>query len=98
MSYEQDFKFGHFTKGNLLGANRLPSPALSVHCSLYRMWTPQVLSSEKKAKNVRFYHNGVCYFTGIMDLKSPECFCSLDALNTSLFCVFFLNYEYKKTR
>ncbi len=36
----------------------VPSPAHSANCSFYRTRTLQTLSSEKRAKKVRFYRNG----------------------------------------
>ncbi|KAM4627240.1 serine/threonine-protein kinase DCLK1-like isoform 2-T2 [Polymixia lowei] len=64
--------------------NGLPSPTHSAHCSLYRTRTLQALSSEKKAKKVRFYRNGDRYFKGIVYAISQERFRSLDALLADL--------------
>uniref|UniRef100_A0A673NEU0 Serine/threonine-protein kinase DCLK2 n=1 Tax=Sinocyclocheilus rhinocerous TaxID=307959 RepID=A0A673NEU0_9TELE len=65
-------------------ANGLPSPTHSAHCSLYRTRTLQALSSEKKAKRVRFYRNGDRYFKGIVYAISNERFRSFDALLADL--------------
>uniref|UniRef100_A0A671NSV5 Serine/threonine-protein kinase DCLK2 n=1 Tax=Sinocyclocheilus anshuiensis TaxID=1608454 RepID=A0A671NSV5_9TELE len=65
-------------------ANGLPSPTHSAHCSLYRTRTLQALSSEKKAKRVRFYRNGDRYFKGIVYAISNERFRSFDALLSDL--------------
>uniref|UniRef100_A0A8C4YVL5 non-specific serine/threonine protein kinase n=1 Tax=Gadus morhua TaxID=8049 RepID=A0A8C4YVL5_GADMO len=62
----------------------LPSPTHSAHCSLYRTRTLRTLSSEKKAKKVRFYRNGDRYFNGIVYAISQERFGSLDALLADL--------------
>ncbi|XP_049582631.1 serine/threonine-protein kinase DCLK1b [Syngnathus scovelli] len=64
--------------------NGLPSPTHSAHCSLYRTRTLQALSSEKKAKKVRFYRNGDRYFQGIVYAISQDRFRSLDALLADL--------------
>uniref|UniRef100_H3DFR7 non-specific serine/threonine protein kinase n=1 Tax=Tetraodon nigroviridis TaxID=99883 RepID=H3DFR7_TETNG len=64
--------------------NGLPSPTHSAHCSLYRTRTLQALSSEKKAKKVRFYRNGDRYFKGIVYAISQERFGSLEALLADL--------------
>ncbi|XP_064200717.1 serine/threonine-protein kinase DCLK2-like isoform X1 [Anguilla rostrata] len=62
-------------------ANSLvPSPAHSANCSLYRTRTLQALSSEKKAKKVRFYRNGDKYFKGLVYAVSNDRFRSFDAL------------------
>ncbi|OCT97018.1 serine/threonine-protein kinase DCLK2 isoform X2 [Xenopus laevis] len=58
----------------------IPSPAHSAHCSFYRTRTLQALSSERKAKKVRFYRNGDRYFKGLPYAVSSERFRSLDAL------------------
>ncbi|XP_030047519.1 serine/threonine-protein kinase DCLK2 isoform X1 [Microcaecilia unicolor] len=63
-------------KGNGL----VPSPAHSAHCSFYRTRTLQALSSEKKAKKVRFYRNGDRYFKGLVYAVSADRFRSFDAL------------------
>uniref|UniRef100_A0A4W4F301 Serine/threonine-protein kinase DCLK2 n=1 Tax=Electrophorus electricus TaxID=8005 RepID=A0A4W4F301_ELEEL len=65
-------------------ANGLPSPTHSAHCSLYRTRTLRALSSEKKAKKVRFYRNGDRYFRGITYAVSPDRFRSLEALLADL--------------
>ncbi|XP_068177982.1 serine/threonine-protein kinase DCLK2 [Antennarius striatus] len=64
------------SKGNGL----LPSPAHSAHCSFYRTRTLQSLTSEKKARKVRFYRNGDKYFKGLVYAVSHDRFRSLDAL------------------
>ncbi|XP_053559704.1 serine/threonine-protein kinase DCLK2 isoform X1 [Bombina bombina] len=58
----------------------IPSPAHSAHCSFYRTRTLQALSSERKAKKVRFYRNGDRYFKGLLYAVSAERFRSFDAL------------------
>ncbi|KAM8939005.1 serine/threonine-protein kinase DCLK2 isoform 2-T2 [Pelodytes ibericus] len=58
----------------------IPSPAHSAHCSFYRTRTLQALSSERKAKKVRFYRNGDRYFKGLPYAVSTERFRSFDAL------------------
>uniref|UniRef100_A0AAY3ZZ73 Doublecortin domain-containing protein n=1 Tax=Denticeps clupeoides TaxID=299321 RepID=A0AAY3ZZ73_9TELE len=58
----------------------LTSPAHSAHCSFYRTRTLQSLTSERKAKKVRFYRNGDKYFKGLVYAVSGERFRSLDAL------------------
>ncbi|KAJ8412488.1 hypothetical protein AAFF_G00128240 [Aldrovandia affinis] len=60
--------------------NGVPSPTHSAHCSLYRTRTLKALSSEKKAKKVRFYRNGDRYFNGIVYAISQDRFRSFDAL------------------
>ncbi|XP_053278879.1 serine/threonine-protein kinase DCLK1 isoform X4 [Pleuronectes platessa] len=64
--------------------NGLPSPTHSAHCSLYRTKTLQKLSSEKKAKKIRFYRNGDRYFNGIVYAISQDRFRSMDALLADL--------------
>ncbi|KAI5630525.1 serine/threonine-protein kinase DCLK2-like, partial [Silurus asotus] len=61
-----------------------PSPAHSAHCSLGRARTLQALSSEKKAKKVRFYRNGDHHFKGIVYAISRDRFRSFDALLADL--------------
>ncbi|KAJ8383197.1 hypothetical protein SKAU_G00039750 [Synaphobranchus kaupii] len=62
-------------------ANSLvPSPAHSANCSFYRTRTLQALSSEKRAKKVRFYRNGDKYFKGLVYAISNDRFRSFDAL------------------
>ncbi|XP_020484419.2 serine/threonine-protein kinase DCLK2 isoform X2 [Labrus bergylta] len=62
------------------GNGLVPSPAHSAHCSFYRTRTLQSLTSEKKAKKVRFYRNGDRYFKGLVYAVSNDRFRSLDAL------------------
>ncbi|KAF7666110.1 hypothetical protein LDENG_00118540 [Lucifuga dentata] len=62
------------------GNGLVPSPAHSAHCSFYRTRTLQSLTSEKKAKKVRFYRNGDKYFKGVVYAVSNDRFRSLDAL------------------
>lgn len=62
------------------GNGLIPSPAHSAHCSFYRTRTLQTLSSERKAKKVRFYRNGDRYFKGLPYAVSTERFRSFDAL------------------
>ncbi|XP_040187820.1 serine/threonine-protein kinase DCLK2 isoform X2 [Rana temporaria] len=62
------------------GNGLIPSPAHSAHCSFYRTRTLQALSSERKAKKVRFYRNGDRYFKGLPYAVSSERFRSFDAL------------------
>lgn len=57
-----------------------PSPAHSAHCSFYRTRTLQSLTTEKKARKVRFYRNGDKYFKGLVYAVSGDRFRSLDAL------------------
>uniref|UniRef100_A0A8C5EF56 Serine/threonine-protein kinase DCLK2 n=1 Tax=Gouania willdenowi TaxID=441366 RepID=A0A8C5EF56_GOUWI len=64
--------------------NGLPSPTHSAHCSLYRTRTLQALTSEKKAKKIRFYRNGDRYFKGIVYAISQERFRSLESLLADL--------------
>ncbi|KAG7251051.1 hypothetical protein CRUP_027252 [Coryphaenoides rupestris] len=66
------------------GGGLVPSPAHSAHCSFYRARTLQSLTSEMKAKKVRFYRNGDRYFRGLAYAVSPERFRSLDALLAEL--------------
>ncbi|XP_076876359.1 serine/threonine-protein kinase DCLK1a isoform X2 [Brachyhypopomus gauderio] len=65
-------------------ANGLPSPTHSAHCSLYRTRTLKTLSSEKRAKKVRFYRNGDRYFNGIVYAVSTDRFGSFDTLLADL--------------
>ncbi|XP_038127731.1 serine/threonine-protein kinase DCLK2-like isoform X3 [Cyprinodon tularosa] len=67
---------GSGSKGNGL----VPSPAHSAHCSFYRTRTLQSLTSEKKARKVRFYRNGDKYFKGLVYAVSNDRFRSFDAL------------------
>ncbi|KAM7419462.1 hypothetical protein PAMA_016533 [Pampus argenteus] len=62
------------------GNGLVPSPAHSAHCSFYRTRTLQSLTSEKKARKVRFYRNGDKYFKGLVYAISHDRFRSLDAL------------------
>uniref|UniRef100_A0A671URL2 Serine/threonine-protein kinase DCLK2 n=1 Tax=Sparus aurata TaxID=8175 RepID=A0A671URL2_SPAAU len=62
------------------GNGLVPSPAHSAHCSFYRTRTLQSLTSEKKARKVRFYRNGDKYFKGLVYAVSSDRFRSLDAL------------------
>ena len=62
------------------GNGVVPSPAHSAHCSFYRARTLQSLTSEKKAKKVRFYRNGDKYFKGLVYAVSNDRFRSMDAL------------------
>ncbi|XP_062284130.1 serine/threonine-protein kinase DCLK2 isoform X1 [Scomber scombrus] len=62
------------------GNGLVPSPAHSAHCSFYRTRTLQSLTSEKKAKKLRFYRNGDRYFRGLVYAVSHDRFRSLDAL------------------
>uniref|UniRef100_A0A668RSM5 Serine/threonine-protein kinase DCLK2 n=1 Tax=Oreochromis aureus TaxID=47969 RepID=A0A668RSM5_OREAU len=62
------------------GNGLVPSPAHSAHCSFYRTRTLQSLTSEKKARKVRFYRNGDKYFKGLVYAVSNDRFRSLDAL------------------
>ncbi|XP_030643780.1 serine/threonine-protein kinase DCLK2 isoform X2 [Chanos chanos] len=66
--------------GGSRGNGLVPSPAHSAHCSFYRTRTLQSLTSEKKAKKVRFYRNGDKYFKGLVYAVSGDRFRSLDAL------------------
>lgn len=62
------------------GNGLTPSPAHSAHCSFYRTRTLQSLTSEKRAKKVRFYRNGDKYFKGLVYAVSHDRFRSFDAL------------------
>ncbi|KAI4832034.1 hypothetical protein KUCAC02_015018 [Chaenocephalus aceratus] len=62
------------------GNGVVPSPANSAHCSFYRTRTLQSLTSEKKARKVRFYRNGDRYFKGFVYAISSDRFRSMDAL------------------
>ncbi|XP_062308994.1 LOW QUALITY PROTEIN: serine/threonine-protein kinase DCLK1a [Osmerus eperlanus] len=64
--------------------NGVLSPTHSAHCSLYRTRTLKTLTSEKKAKKVRFYRNGDRYFNGIVYAISTDRFRSFDALLADL--------------
>uniref|UniRef100_A0A8C9WTN9 Serine/threonine-protein kinase DCLK2 n=1 Tax=Scleropages formosus TaxID=113540 RepID=A0A8C9WTN9_SCLFO len=85
--FEERDKVHRSSRGSASGsqygsrANGLvPSPAHSAHCSFYRTRTLQALTSEKKAKKVRFYRNGDKYFKGLVYAVSGDRFRSLDAL------------------
>ncbi|ROL54251.1 Serine/threonine-protein kinase DCLK1 [Anabarilius grahami] len=65
-------------------ANGLLSPTHSAHCSLYRTRTLKTLSSEKKAKKVRFYRNGDRYYNGIVYAISSDRIRTFDALLADL--------------
>ncbi|MEQ2185308.1 Serine/threonine-protein kinase dclk2 [Goodea atripinnis] len=62
------------------GSSLVPSPAHSANCSYYRTRTLQALTSEKRAKKVRFYRNGDRYFKGLVYAVSSDRFRSFDAL------------------
>ncbi|XP_044046017.1 serine/threonine-protein kinase DCLK2 isoform X3 [Siniperca chuatsi] len=62
------------------GNGLVPSPAHSAHCSFSRTRTLQSLTTEKKARKVRFYRNGDKYFKGLVYAVSNDRFRSLDAL------------------
>ncbi|XP_034412684.1 serine/threonine-protein kinase DCLK2-like [Cyclopterus lumpus] len=62
------------------GSSLVPSPAHSANCSYYRTRTLQALTSEKRAKKVRFYRNGDRYFKGLVYAVSSDRFRSYDAL------------------
>uniref|UniRef100_A0A8C1H7Q6 Serine/threonine-protein kinase DCLK2 n=1 Tax=Cyprinus carpio carpio TaxID=630221 RepID=A0A8C1H7Q6_CYPCA len=66
------------------GNGLVPSPAHSAHCSFYRTRTLQSLTSERKAKKVRFYRNGDKYFKGLVYAVSGDRFRSFDALPMEL--------------
>ncbi|XP_059832870.1 neuronal migration protein doublecortin-like isoform X1 [Mobula hypostoma] len=90
MFQEKELDFGHFderdktrySKGSRM--NGLPSPTHSAHCSFYRTRTLQALTTEKKAKKVRFYRNGDRYFKGIVYAISADRFRTFDALLADL--------------
>ncbi|XP_072333124.1 serine/threonine-protein kinase DCLK1a isoform X3 [Scyliorhinus torazame] len=88
---DRDLEFEHFDErdkgmryGRASRLNGLPSPTHSAHCSFYRTRTLQTLSSEKKAKKVRFYRNGDRYFKGIVYAVSQDRFRSFEALLADL--------------
>lgn len=62
----------------------VPSPAHSANCSFYRTRTLQTLSSEKRAKKVRFYRNGDRCFKGLVYAVSGDRCRSFDALLVDL--------------
>uniref|UniRef100_A0A8B9H4Q8 Doublecortin domain-containing protein n=1 Tax=Astyanax mexicanus TaxID=7994 RepID=A0A8B9H4Q8_ASTMX len=86
-----ELDFGHFDERDKTSraprggrANGLPSPTHSAHCSFYRTRTLQALTSEKKAKKVRFYRNGDRYFKGIVYAVANDRFRTFDALLADL--------------
>uniref|UniRef100_A0AAX7VUZ1 Serine/threonine-protein kinase DCLK2 n=1 Tax=Astatotilapia calliptera TaxID=8154 RepID=A0AAX7VUZ1_ASTCA len=81
--FDERDKAQRYTRRGSRG-NGLPSPTHSAHCSLYRTRTLQALSSEKKAKKIRFYRNGDRYFKGIVYAISQDRFRSLEALLADL--------------
>ncbi|XP_069747780.1 serine/threonine-protein kinase DCLK1a [Narcine bancroftii] len=88
---DRDLEFEHFDErdkgmryGRASRLNGLPSPTHSAHCSFYRIRTLQTLSSEKKAKKVRFYRNGDRYFKGIVYAVSQDRFRTFEALLADL--------------
>uniref|UniRef100_A0A673CAB4 Serine/threonine-protein kinase DCLK2 n=1 Tax=Sphaeramia orbicularis TaxID=375764 RepID=A0A673CAB4_9TELE len=81
--FDERDKAQRYTRRGSRG-NGLPSPTHSAHCSLYRTRTLQALTSEKKAKKIRFYRNGDRYFKGIVYAISQERFRSLEALLADL--------------
>uniref|UniRef100_A0A3Q3WRY5 Serine/threonine-protein kinase DCLK2 n=1 Tax=Mola mola TaxID=94237 RepID=A0A3Q3WRY5_MOLML len=81
--FDERDKAQRYTRRGSRG-NGLPSPTHSAHCSLYRIRTLQALSSEKKAKKIRFYRNGDRYFKGIVYAISQERFRSIEALLADL--------------
>uniref|UniRef100_A0A673VQP4 Serine/threonine-protein kinase DCLK2 n=1 Tax=Salmo trutta TaxID=8032 RepID=A0A673VQP4_SALTR len=62
------------------GSSLVLSPAHSANCSYYRTRTLQTLTSEKRAKKVRFYRNGDRYFKGLVYAVSNDRFRSYDTL------------------
>lgn len=62
------------------GSSLVPSPAHSTNCSYYRTRTLQALTSEKRAKKVRFYRNGDRYFKGLVYAVSSDRLRSFDGL------------------
>ncbi|XP_068172750.1 serine/threonine-protein kinase DCLK1b isoform X3 [Antennarius striatus] len=81
--FDERDKAERYTRRGSRG-NGLPSPTHSAHCSLYRTRTLQALSSEKKAKKIRFYRNGDRYFKGIVYAISQDRFRSMEALLADL--------------
>lgn len=91
LDMDRDLEFEHFDErdkalryGRGSRLNGLPSPTHSAHCSFYRTRTLQTLSSEKKAKKVRFYRNGDRYFKGIVYAVSQDRVRSFEALLADL--------------
>uniref|UniRef100_A0AAZ3R2I2 Serine/threonine-protein kinase DCLK2 n=1 Tax=Oncorhynchus tshawytscha TaxID=74940 RepID=A0AAZ3R2I2_ONCTS len=80
--FDERDKARRHSRGDRL--NGVTSPAHSAHCSLYHTRTLKTLSSEKKAKKVRFYRNGDRYFNGIVYAISADRFRSFDALLADL--------------
>ncbi|XP_033941976.1 serine/threonine-protein kinase DCLK2 isoform X1 [Pseudochaenichthys georgianus] len=93
MSLSRSIEFEHFeerekphrtprtnSQSGSRGNGVVPSPANSAHCSFYRTRTLQSLTSEKKARKVRFYRNGDRYFKGFVYAISSDRFRSMDAL------------------
>ncbi|KAA8586866.1 hypothetical protein FQN60_000702, partial [Etheostoma spectabile] len=64
--------------------NGVQSPTHSAYCSLYRTRTLKTLTTEKRAKKVRFYRNGDRYFNGIVYAISTDRFRTFDALLADL--------------
>ncbi|XP_054481885.1 serine/threonine-protein kinase DCLK1a isoform X2 [Anoplopoma fimbria] len=64
--------------------NGVSSPTHSAHCSLYRTRTLKTLTTERRAKKVRFYRNGDRYFNGIVYAISSDRFRTFDALLADL--------------
>ncbi|XP_049916285.1 serine/threonine-protein kinase DCLK1-like isoform X1 [Epinephelus moara] len=81
--FDERDKAQRYTRRGSRG-NGLPSPTHSAHCSLYRTRTLQALTSEKKAKKIRFYRNGDRYFKGIVYAISQDRFRSIEALLADL--------------
>ncbi|XP_029376023.1 neuronal migration protein doublecortin [Echeneis naucrates] len=86
-----ELDFGHFDERDKASRtprggrmNGLPSPTHSAHCSFYRTRTLQALTSEKKAKKVRFYRNGDRYFKGIVYAVANDRFRTFDSLLADL--------------
>uniref|UniRef100_A0A674PNJ0 Doublecortin domain-containing protein n=1 Tax=Takifugu rubripes TaxID=31033 RepID=A0A674PNJ0_TAKRU len=85
MSLSKTLELEHFDERDKVrrgsrGSSLVPSPAHSANCSYYRTRTLQALTSEKKAKKVRFYRNGDRYFKGLVYAVSSDRFRSYDAL------------------
>ena len=92
VTFERDMELEHFddrdkAQRHARGSGRMNgvlSPTHSAHCSLFRTRTLKTLTSEKKAKKVRFYRNGDRYSNGIVYAISPNRFRSFDALLADL--------------
>uniref|UniRef100_A0A3Q4G563 Serine/threonine-protein kinase DCLK2-like n=1 Tax=Neolamprologus brichardi TaxID=32507 RepID=A0A3Q4G563_NEOBR len=83
MSLSKTLELEHFDERDKVrsrGSSLVPSPAHSANCSYYRTRTLQALTSEKRAKKVRFYRNGDRYFKGLVYAVSSDRFRSYDAL------------------